>query len=264
MKTKLIPCIYLKNKMAVKDFNDLTVIETDPIRLAKKFCDANADELLIFDLSKEDKEHEENIDLIHELCASVKVSVTAAGNVKRMEDIKKLLYAGCKRACLNYSLSSNVELTKEVCDKFGKEKIVACVKDAKDLEENMAFIKEFIQTVLFLDRHAYKEVKTNDLKKKCIVNLPNVLLDKLLEYINDEDIEGITGAVINDNVENLDEIKELVYQSMVSFDTFKLNSDGLIPVIVQDYKTNQSCCRDLQKRVKHKFLHYCYAKIFIL
>ena len=135
MKTKLIPCIYLKNKMAVKDFNDLTVIETDPIRLAKKFCDANADELLIFDLSKEDKEHEENIDLIHELCASVKVSVTAAGNVKRMEDIKKLLYAGCKRACLNYSLSSNVELTKEVCDKFGKEKIVACVKDAKDLEE---------------------------------------------------------------------------------------------------------------------------------
>ena len=84
-----------------------------------------------------------------------------------------------------------------------------------------------------------EEAKAEGFKKKSIVCLPNVLLDKLLEYINDEDIEGITGAVINDNVGNLDEIKELVYQSMVSFDTFKLNSDGLIPVIVQDYKTNQ-------------------------
>ncbi len=239
MKTKLIPCIYLKNKMAVKDFNDLTVIETDPIRLAKKFSEANADELLIFDLSKEDKEHEDNIDFIHELCENVSLCVTAAGNVKRMEDVKKLLYAGCKRACLNYSLASNVELTKEVCDKFGKEKIIACVKSKEDLSDNLTLLEKNIQTVLFLDRHTYKEAKAEGFKKNSIVCLPNVLLDKLLEYINDEDIEGITGAVINDNVGNLDEIKELVYQSMVSFDTFKLNSDGLIPVIVQDYKTNQ-------------------------
>ena len=54
MKKKLIPCIYLKNKMAVAGFNDATVIETDPLRLVSRFCEAKADEILVFDLSKEE------------------------------------------------------------------------------------------------------------------------------------------------------------------------------------------------------------------
>ena len=29
------------------------------------------------------------------------------------------------------------------------------------------------------------------------------------------------------------------FESMMDFSEFKLNSDGLIPVIVQDYKTNE-------------------------
>ena len=48
MKKKLIPCIYLKNKMAVAGFDDSTVIETEPVRLVQKFCEAKADEILVF------------------------------------------------------------------------------------------------------------------------------------------------------------------------------------------------------------------------
>ena len=84
MKKKLIPCIYLKHKMAVTDFDDLTVIETDPVRLVQKFCDAKADEILVFDLSKEDKEHEEAIDKLREICEASTVPVIGAGNVRRM------------------------------------------------------------------------------------------------------------------------------------------------------------------------------------
>ena len=38
---------------------------------------------------------------------------------------------------------------------------------------------------------------------------------------------------------NTDTTKEtLTYKSELSFSDFKLNTDGLIPVVVQDYQTN--------------------------
>ena len=39
---------------------------------------------------------------------------------------------------------------------------------------------------------------------------------------------------------NTDTTKEtLTYKSELSFSDFKLNTDGLIPVVVQDYQTNE-------------------------
>ena len=240
MKKKLIPCIYLKNKMAVAGFDDNTVIETDPLRLVKNFTDSKADEILVYDLSIEDNGHEEALDVIREICEASTVPVIGAGNVKRMEDIKKLLYAGCKRACLNYSKQTNVDITKEVSDKFGKDKIVACVKTSDELIDNLDTVKAYVGTVLCLDRDVYREEDKEVLKGlKFIINLPNILLDKLIEYMKFDDVEGITGAVVNNNTEEFLKIKDLVGESVTPFSTFKLNSDGLIPVIVQDYKTNE-------------------------
>lgn len=240
MKKKLIPCIYLKNKMAVAGFDDNTVIETDPLRLVKNFTDSKADEILVYDLSIEDNGHEEALDVIREICEASTVPVIGAGNVKRMEDIKKLLYAGCKRACLNYSKQTNVDITKEVSDKFGKDKIVACVKTSDELIDNLDIVKAYVGTVLCLDRDVYREEDKDVLKGlKFIINLPNILLDKLIEYMKFDDVEGITGAVVNNNTEEFLKIKDLVGESVTPFSAFKLNSDGLIPVIVQDYKTNE-------------------------
>ena len=240
MKKKLIPCIYLKNKMAVAGFDDNTVIETDPLRLVKNFTDSKADEILVYDLSIEDNGHEEALDVIREICEASTVPVIGAGNVKRMEDIKKLLYAGCKRACLNYSKQTNVDITKEVSDKFGKDKIIACVKTSDELIDNLDTVKAYVGTVLCLDRDVYREEDKEVLKGlKFIINLPNILLDKLIEYMKFDDVEGITGAVVNNNTEEFLKIKDLVGESVTPFSAFKLNSDGLIPVIVQDYKTNE-------------------------
>ena len=64
MNKKLIASLYLYEKEAVAGFDDLTVISKDPVTLAKLYSDKHADELLIFDLSMGDKEHEEALDMI--------------------------------------------------------------------------------------------------------------------------------------------------------------------------------------------------------
>lgn len=48
-------------------------------------------------MSEGDAEHDAALDIIKEICTRAEVDVIGAGNVKRMEDIKKLLYAGCKK-----------------------------------------------------------------------------------------------------------------------------------------------------------------------
>ena len=90
---KFIPCIYLYKGDAVKGFSDSTIIDTNPVALAKFYSDNNADELIVYDMSEGDAAHEEALDIIKSICSEAEIPVTGAGNVKRMEDVKKLLYA---------------------------------------------------------------------------------------------------------------------------------------------------------------------------
>ena len=92
MTRKFIPCIYLYQEKAVKDFTDFTVIHEDPVAQARLYSEKNSDELIVFDLSApgDDTAHDKALDIIKDICASVEVDVIGSGNIKRMEDVKKL------------------------------------------------------------------------------------------------------------------------------------------------------------------------------
>ena len=106
-RKKFVPCIYLYQKHAVAGFDDTkTVISMNPVKLAGFYSDNGADELLVFDLSTGDAEHEEALDIIKAICNTVEMPVIGAGHVKRVEDIKKLRYAGCKKAA-NHCVPGN-------------------------------------------------------------------------------------------------------------------------------------------------------------
>ena len=47
---------------------------------------------------------------IKQICAIAEIPVMVAGNINRMEDVKKLLYAGCAKVVLNFSKESNLSL----------------------------------------------------------------------------------------------------------------------------------------------------------
>ena len=61
---KFIPCIYLYQEKAVTSLKDKTVINMNPVELAKFYSDNGADALLVFDLSNGDAEHEAALDVI--------------------------------------------------------------------------------------------------------------------------------------------------------------------------------------------------------
>ncbi len=244
---KLIPCIYLYKGNAVKGFSDNTIIDTDPAALGRFYSDNNADELIVYDMSDKDGEHEEALDIIKAICSEAEIPVIGAGNVKRMEDVKKLLYAGCKKAALNYSKPENIKITAEVSKKFGKEKIVACVTEADSIVRNEALIEQYIEEIIVVKEKEIKDVIAVS-KFPVIVSVPEVSLDKLLEMLSKDNVCGISGYAINENAKELLAIKSLcqnngiavnTFEPAIRWEEFKLNSDGHLTVVVQDYKTDE-------------------------
>ena len=72
--------------------------------------------------------------------------------------------------------------------------------------------------------------------------------NKFIELIKSDGISGITGSYINDNIERIFSIKlDLAEQKLpvsiceakYKWSDLKLNSDGMLPVVVQDYRTNE-------------------------
>ena len=231
---KFVPCIYLYHEHAVRNLTDTTIVDTDPVRLADYYCEHNADELIVFDMSEGDAEHDAALDIIKEICTRAEVDVIGAGNVKRMEDIKKLLYAGCKKAVLDYEKESNIEITEEVSLKFGKDKILISYNDPSVLELHKEKIEKYISAMILMNPHQIRENQ--------------VALNKLLEIFAYENVCGVTGNTINDNVKEIIALKDLCrendipiesFQAAYKWEDFKKNSDGMVPVIVQDYRTQE-------------------------
>lgn len=244
---KFIPCIYLYKEKAVKGFSDPTVISDKPVELAQYYSNNHADELIVFDMSDGDAEHEKALDIIKDICNKCEMPVIGAGNVHRMEDIKKLLYAGCKKACLNYSKAGNIEITEEVSQKFGKDKICACVSDVDSIKRTMNYLETYISELVVVKETELKDI-IRQISFPMIISAPTISLDKIIELLSVEAVNGISGNAINDNAKEILSIKDLCERSNISVNTFKpayswedfkLNSDGHVTVVVQDYKTDQ-------------------------
>lgn len=249
MVKKFIPCIYLYNKQAVKGLNDFTIVSNDPLSLVNLYNENNADELIVFDMSEGqgDAAHEAAMDVMKDICAVAEMDVIGAGNVKRMEDIKKILYTGCKRAVLDYSKETNRNITEEVSLKFGKDKILVSTDNIEVLSSNLALLNPYVSGIIALNTHIVREVEAY-INLPIIVSADQMALNKLMELFAYENVCGVTGNLINENYKEILDLKKICklnglsvecFEAKYQWSDFKLNNDGMVPVIVQDYKTSE-------------------------
>ena len=83
---QMIPCLYLESGRAVTGFGQRNLFgDGDVESLAGMYSDNGADQLLVFDFSSDDAEHEKAIARIKAICEASEIPVMAAGNINRME-----------------------------------------------------------------------------------------------------------------------------------------------------------------------------------
>ena len=222
---KFIPCIYLYQKQALEGPDKgRSGLGIDPVELAGFYADNGADELIVFDLSEGDKEHEEALDIIKAICHTSEVPVTGTGNIHRPEDVKKLLYAGCKQAALDFSIPSNVDMAKEVSQRFGKEKIASCVESAAYISCNRELLETYVSRLILVKETILKEC-VGCSGVPFIAMLPEMTLNKLLDTLNYIDLCGVTGVFVNKNAREITALKSLCAENGIH-DIFQQEQTG--------------------------------------
>ena len=247
MGKRLVPCIYLKED------------NEDSVARARRFGNTGADEVLVFDLSDGDAEHEKAINRIRQICEAAEVPVTGAGNVKRMEDVKKLLYAGCHRAVLNFAKEGNRGILEEVSKKFGKDRIVVYLPDLDTYEESRDAVEE-LAGMVFCDQGLEDALaERTELPVMVLAKKPAAgsgcdgTAETICGLLAKPSVQALAGGCVNvaageSGSADLMAVKLRcrdagipvdTFESKIAWEDFRLNSDGLIPCIVQDYRTDE-------------------------
>ena len=212
---RLIPCIYLYKEKAVKNFKDITVVSDNPVELAKTYSENAADELIVFDMSKGDEEHEKALDVMKEICNAIEIPVIGAGNVMRMEDVKKILYTGCERAVLNYDKEENIEITEEVSKKFGKERIYLSFTKPETLSIHRQLIDAYISETIWIVQSGSVKETMQCLNDPTIIVMDVCSLEGMSWIFQNPAVDGISGNAINDNYKDLYSMKSVFQESGV-------------------------------------------------
>lgn len=239
MYKKIIPYINCENELSTNIINE-----------AIQYNYGGADELFLFNYSKDEASESEFLGVVKELTKQIDIPVIIGCYVKRLEDVKKALYTGATYVVIKYSILQDTQVIKEAADRFGKDKVIIELDDYKDIR-NKSFIDSFIESGVYalLLKHVNL---TDDLKSNLSsAKLPILIRDSLsnndvASLLETESVFGIS----TNYYKNKDIFKAKLslktqsigvntFESSMNFKEFKLGQDGLIPVVTQDYKTNE-------------------------
>lgn len=250
-KKQLLPTIYLYEGKPVIGYKNYEAVANYDcaIELASYYSNCGADGILVLDLESDtDAAHEKNIDCMKEIIRICDIPVYAGGVFKRFEDAKKYLYTGAKQAVIYLTEATSDKELEESLARFGKEKLMVCVKNMEVLTGSKKEIAEKItDTAIVLNvSDTYAELDATNHSK--IVSLQTELAAELMDALKQDKILGITGSWTQDSKSDIMAFKfackaagipmELL-ESKIQWSELKKNSDNMIPVVVQDYKTNE-------------------------
>ncbi|HEF2147667.1 TPA: imidazole glycerol phosphate synthase subunit HisF [Campylobacter coli] len=146
LKTRIIPCVLLKNSQLVKsiEFKDFRTIGhlTSTMRI---YNARNVDELIILDIDAS-KSGEIDFESIEDLAKECFMPLTIGGGIKSLEDIQKILNLGADKISINSKALEDPNFIAKAANRFGSQCIVCsidvkrkgdkiCVYDKGDLLE---------------------------------------------------------------------------------------------------------------------------------
>lgn len=227
---KIIPCIYGEK----------------PSEAAKAYDHSGADAVGYYD-------EKITAETVKEIAKDIDIPLYAGGGIEDLEDVKKILYAGADKVCLGKTVLVDKEIVKKAGDRFGKDQIIVSM-DLERQEDPVSFAKEMARLgageLLLLADKGYETFASLIKEIKEVSGLPVMVsisdpkeAVRILELAGADDL-----AVASREAFGVMELKHdcrtagfgvNTFESSMSFDEFKLNSDGMLTVVTQDYKTNE-------------------------
>ncbi len=225
---------------------------TNALEAATAYSNDGADEIAYMDMSAIEEGREPDVEFMKKIAETAEVPLIVGGGVKRLEDVKKMLYAGAAKVYMKHAARLDIHFVKEMSERFGKDKIGVAI-DMNDVDVVSFAVKceeMGAGSIWLLGFNTGMEQRVREIKEALdvpvMIDVDNASEEQLAKTILDSTVDAVlyTGTTIV----NMMQIKHFLsgknievntFESALDFDTFKLNSDGLIPCIVQDYKTQE-------------------------
>lgn len=225
----------------------------DVLETAMAYEQNGADGLYVYNYDDNEREQMLFLQTVKLILKRVDIPLYIGCHVKRFEDVKKALYTGASYVVIPYTQTYPAEEVQKAIERFGKDKII--VEFNADINSSEHFYKneELLSSLKaqgvakFILKHVTPSGSLQTMLAEC--PLPVVIRDSLVR----NDIETLLSL---DNVygvatdyykaKNIIRVKKTLrdaglatkcLESTIPFSEMKKGADGLVPVVVQNYKT---------------------------
>lgn len=238
-RKKLVPFINAENEVA-----------KSVVQLADRYSCQGADELYLYNFTGDEKSREEFLATVREAEKQIDIPFMVGIYVSRFEDAKKALYTGASQVVIRKALLPDEAVLKEIFARFGKEKLAVEIDMKADFHTaeqlDALFDMGFGTAILkHIDTTKSFEDAISGTKMKVLIR-DGLVRNDLAELLSHDTVE----AVLTNYFEEKDIYKAKralkkqgldveVFESLIDFSDFKLNEQGLIPAVVQDYRTGE-------------------------
>ncbi len=128
---RIIPCLDVDNGRVVKGVHFAEVKDAgDPVKLAKKYREQGADELVFLDITASQQGRDTIASIVRKVAEVIDIPFTVGGGIKKLEDARDILLSGADKVSINTAAVENPELITDLMSIFGKQCIVVAI-DAK-------------------------------------------------------------------------------------------------------------------------------------
>ncbi len=149
---RIIPCLDVtldkKGGCVVKGIEFVNLREAgDPVRLAKRYNEQGADELVFLDITASHERRGTMIEVIERTADEVFIPLTVGGGISSADTIKKILRAGADKVSINTAAVKNPDFIRESSEIFGSQ----CIVTAIDCRRNTNLMDNKDKTIIRLE-----------------------------------------------------------------------------------------------------------------
>ena len=131
---ELIPAIDLLDGKVVRlhqgNYDEVTVYDSDPVSMAKRFEDQGATRLHVVDLEGARRGRPAHVSIIRRILAKTRLQVQIGGGVRTEEVAAQWMDAGAARVVLGTTIVKAPDVARSICSRYPKAVVMAL--DARD------------------------------------------------------------------------------------------------------------------------------------
>ncbi len=162
LKTRIIPCLDVKDGRAVKGVNFVDLIDAgDPVEQARAYDAAGADELCFLDITASHENRGTLLDVVRRTAEQCFMPLTVGGGVRALDDIRQLLLAGADKVSINTAAVRDPDFVAAASAKFGAQCIVVAI-DAKATAPAGPALRDLHAWRAAADRHRRGRLRPGD------------------------------------------------------------------------------------------------------